>query len=91
MASRVITFRPLAMGDQIAHRLRLDIVTGVIAHDTHLAEDAIASRFDVSRGPVRDALRQLESEGLVESRRKRPYARPLDMPGWISQAGRIRW
>jgi GntR family transcriptional regulator of gluconate operon len=71
--------RPLAMGDQIAHRLRIDIIRGAISDGTHLAEDAIASRFDVSRGPVRDALRQLESEGLVESRRKRLYARSLGM------------
>lgn len=67
------------MGDQIAHRLRVDIIRGGIADGTHLAEDALANRFDVSRGPVRDALRQLESEGLVESRRKRLYARSLGM------------
>ncbi len=71
--------RPLAMGDQIAHRLRMDIITGAVADGTHLAEDALANRFDVSRGPVRDALRQLESEGLVENRRKRLYARSLGM------------
>jgi len=69
--------RPLAMGDQIADRLRVEIITGGIADGTHLAEDALANRFDVSRGPVRDALRQLESEGLVENRRKRLYARSL--------------
>ncbi|WP_430591540.1 GntR family transcriptional regulator [Humidisolicoccus flavus] len=67
------------MGDQIAHRMRMDIITGVIVDGSHLAEDSIAGQFDVSRGPVRDALRQLESEGLVESRRKRFYARSLGM------------
>lgn len=72
-------FRPLAMGDQIAHRLRVEIIRGVISADTHLAEDALAARFDVSRGPVRDALRQLEAEGIVESRRKRIYARSMGM------------
>lgn len=71
--------RPLAMGEQIAHRLRVEIITGEIASGTHLAEDALASRFDVSRGPIRDALRQLESEGLLENRRKRLYARELGM------------
>lgn len=72
-------FRPLAMGDQIAHRLRVEIIRGVIPADTHLAEDHLAARFDVSRGPVRDALRQLEAEGLVDSRRKRIYARSMGM------------
>jgi GntR family transcriptional regulator, gluconate operon transcriptional repressor len=67
------------MGDQIAHRLRVEIIRGVIPADTHLAEDNLAARFDVSRGPVRDALRQLEVEGLVEDRRKRLYARAMDL------------
>ena len=71
--------RPLAMGDQIAHSLRVDIILGAIPDGTHLAEDHLASRFDVSRGPIRDGLRQLESEGLVENRRKRLYARSLGM------------
>lgn len=65
------------MGDQIAHRLRVEIIKGLIPHDTHLAEDNVAARFDVSRGPVRDALRQLEIEGLVEDRRKRLYTRSM--------------
>lgn len=73
--------RPLAMGEQIAHRLRVEIITGVIPDGTHLAEDALAARFDVSRGPIRDALRQLESEGLLESRRKRLYTRLLGLEG----------
>lgn len=73
--------RPLGMGEQIAHRLRVEIITGGIAQGEHLAEDALASRFDVSRGPIRDALRQLESEGLLESRRKRLYTRGLGLEG----------
>ncbi|RWR15664.1 GntR family transcriptional regulator [Microbacterium enclense] len=67
------------MGDQIAHRLRVEIIRGVIPPGTHLAEDSLAARFDVSRGPVRDALRQLEVEGLAEDRRKRLYARAMDL------------
>lgn len=71
--------RPLAMGDQIAHRLRVEIIKGIIPPDTHLAEDSLATRFDVSRGPVRDALGQLETEGFLEDRRKRLYTRPVGM------------
>ena len=74
------TLRPLGLGEQIAHRLRVDIISGAIPDGTHLAEDNLAARFDVSRGPVRDALRQLESEGLVDNRRKRLYAQFLGLP-----------
>ena len=44
--------------------------TSAVFVSTHLVEDALAAEYDVSRGPVRDALRQLESQGLVESRRR---------------------
>lgn len=74
------TLRPLGLGEQIAQRLRVDIISGVIPDGTHLAEDVLAARFDVSRGPVRDALRQLESEGLVENRRKRLFVHFLGLP-----------
>lgn len=72
--------RPLGMGEQISHRLRVEIISGKIGDGTHLAEDSLAARFDVSRGPVRDALRQLESEGLVENRRKRLYVSFRGLP-----------
>lgn len=72
--------RPLALGEQIAHQLRVDIISGKIADGMHLAEGHLATQFDVSRGPIRDALRQLQSEGLVENRRKRLYSRTLGMP-----------
>jgi GntR family transcriptional regulator of gluconate operon len=64
-----ISLRNQVLGDQLAHELRVQIITGQVKAGTHLVEDALAETFDVSRGPVRDALRQLELEGLVESRR----------------------
>jgi GntR family transcriptional regulator, gluconate operon transcriptional repressor len=80
VASRSYSPRPLGLGEQISQRLRVDIISGAIPDGTHLAEDNLAARFDVSRGPVRDALRQLESEGLVENRRKRLFVRFLGLP-----------
>jgi GntR family transcriptional regulator of gluconate operon len=55
----------------VAEELRVQIITGQLEPGTHLVEGALAESFDVSRGPVRDALRQLELEGLVASRRGR--------------------
>ena len=62
--------RAPALGDQVAAALREQIVRRHLRPGTHLVEDALAEEYDVSRGPVRDALRQLESQGLVESRRR---------------------
>lgn len=58
------------LGGQVGDDLRQLIIGGYLEPGTHLVEGALAERFDVSRGPVRDALRQLEAEGLVESRRR---------------------
>lgn len=44
-----------------------DIVRGRIAPGAKLDEQSLAARFNVSRTPVREALRQLLSTGLVES------------------------
>jgi DNA-binding GntR family transcriptional regulator len=45
-----------------------DIVHGRLAPGTALDETVIAATFGVSRTPIREAIRQLEAIGLVESR-----------------------
>lgn len=58
------------LGHHVTASLRRMIITGELAAETHLVEAQLSTMFDVSRGPIRDALRQLEREGLVESRRR---------------------
>jgi DNA-binding GntR family transcriptional regulator len=53
--------------DEIAANLREAIVSGQLADGDRLIEDKIARDLSTSRGPVREALRQLEAEGLVVS------------------------
>ncbi|MBN6052086.1 GntR family transcriptional regulator [Nonomuraea sp. RK-328] len=65
------------LGDQLLAQLRSLIVRGELSVGTHLVEGRIAERFGVSRGPVRDALRQLEIEGLVETRKRGVFVRGL--------------
>jgi DNA-binding GntR family transcriptional regulator len=48
--------------------VRRDIITGVLTPGARVTETALAERYQVSRVPVREALRGLESEGFVESR-----------------------
>src|ERR1700736_5090780 len=49
----------------VAEALRDAIVTGRLKGGERLHQDGIAVKLGVSRMPVREALRQLESEGLV--------------------------
>jgi DNA-binding GntR family transcriptional regulator len=50
---------------RIAERLRAAILAGDIPPGAALVETALSERFAVSRGPLREALRQLIEEGLV--------------------------
>jgi DNA-binding GntR family transcriptional regulator len=52
--------------DLIADALRSDILAGATPPGAPLRQEAIAQRFAVSRIPVREALRALERDGLVE-------------------------
>lgn len=48
-------------------QLQKDILTGVLAPGQRLTEQSICQKYKVSRTPVREALRQLETDGLVEN------------------------
>src|SRR5262245_677251 len=52
---------------QLEDRLRRAIVEGRFAPGEHLPDRAIQDTFQVSRTVVREAVRQLEAEGLVET------------------------
>ncbi|WP_066898356.1 GntR family transcriptional regulator [Mycolicibacterium houstonense] len=56
---------PASRRHQIADWLREQIVKGGLAPGAQLKQDVLASHLSTSPGPVREALRQLESEGLV--------------------------
>jgi len=49
----------------VADKLRDQIIRGEIADGTQLRQDVIAGQYHVSRIPVREALRQLDAEGLI--------------------------
>ncbi len=59
------------LSETLRERLSKDIVTGIIEPGTRLEEKALADQYNVSRTPVRDALRQLAATGLVEFRPRR--------------------
>lgn len=53
----------------VGAQIRTDIINGRLEPGTKLREVALAERYEVSRIPIREALRSLEAEGLVESRK----------------------
>lgn len=70
---RVLTAWPRqarSLRHQVAHALRETIVSGELPSGHRLVEEELSRQMETSRGPVREALRLLEQEGLVVSR---PY------------------
>ena len=59
------------LSDQIRNALTDEIAAGHLAAGTALDEQDLADRFGASRTPVREALRQLAFNGLVELRPRR--------------------
>ncbi|MFB6781806.1 GntR family transcriptional regulator [Streptomyces sp. NPDC056352] len=57
--------RRRGLSDEVADRIRDAIFSGAYAPGAPLREVELSEVMDVSRGPVREALRVLEREGLV--------------------------
>lgn len=57
--------------DIIAKHIREAIITGDFDEGEPIRQDDVAKLFDVSKIPVREALKRLEAEGLVEFQRNR--------------------
>lgn len=61
----------LSLAEQIASQLAESIVQGEYEPGERIHEVAVSERFQVSRGPVREALRILEKEGLIRIQPRR--------------------
>ena len=57
--------QPLSAG--LYTELQKDILSGTLPDKSKLTEQAVCKRYNVSRTPVREALRQLEADGLIEN------------------------
>ncbi len=70
-AGKVEALRPVRLkfitpAEEIAQQLGQAILQGRFRPGERIGEQAVANMFAVSRGPVRDALRELDKQGLVE-------------------------
>jgi DNA-binding GntR family transcriptional regulator len=67
-ASAGVPSGKLTRAEELRQQLSDEIVRGVLPPGAPLDETELAQRFNVSRTPVREALRQLTASGLIESR-----------------------
>jgi DNA-binding GntR family transcriptional regulator len=79
-----------ATHELVAAALREAITTGQLRGNQPLPQDEIAAQFKVSHIPVREALRQLEAEGLVTYQANRGATVTALTPGEISEIYQIR-
>ena len=66
MTAQIITIPRTALHHQVAQRLRDMLVEGQIAPAAKLNERELSESLQVSRTPLREAIKMLAAEGLVE-------------------------
>ncbi len=59
-------FRTTSLADQVFERLENDIISGVYPRGEILTELKLVEQLGVSRTPIREALRRLEQERLID-------------------------
>lgn len=74
----------------VADKLRDQIIRGEIPEGAQLRQDAIATQYRVSRIPVREALRQLDAEGLIAIVPNRGAVVPALSPDDVEELFSIR-
>jgi DNA-binding GntR family transcriptional regulator len=57
---------PSSLVELTLNRLRHEILSGALAPGERLVEEHLTQRFGTSRAPLREALRQLAEQGLIE-------------------------
>ncbi len=66
MTAEIISIPRAALHEQVAHRLRQMLVENRIAPGAKLNERELCEQLQVSRTPLREAIKMLAAEGLVE-------------------------
>ena len=66
MTAQIISIPRAALHEQVTYRLRELLVEGAIAPGAKLNERELALQLNVSRTPLREAIKMLAAEGLVE-------------------------
>ncbi|MEG0068936.1 GntR family transcriptional regulator [Cetobacterium sp.] len=76
--------------EQVYDYLKGEIVSGNIKEETRIVEEEYAEKLNISRTPLREALRMLELEGLVEAREKGGVTVPRTTKKDVEEVVKIR-
>jgi len=79
-----------SLSSAVADRLRNQIISGEVPEGSQLRQNTIAAQYRVSRIPVREALRQLDAEGLITIVPNRGALVPELLPDDIEELFSIR-
>jgi DNA-binding GntR family transcriptional regulator len=79
-----------SLREQAMHRLRNAVAAREIAPGTRLVETELSAVLSISRGTLREALRQLEYEGLVESGQRGRWTVCTLSPGELADMFAVR-
>ena len=78
-ASSLLRLEKTSLREQALTALRRAITTGQLKPGTHLVETELSEALQISRGTLREAMRQLQQEGLISAgARGRLSVRHLD-------------
>jgi DNA-binding GntR family transcriptional regulator len=75
---------------RLREQIRTDIVSGIWALGSHVTLAELASHYGVSANPVREALLQLQGEGVVDMRMHRGAVIPSVDARYIDNVYRLR-
>ena len=76
--------------DQVAARLRSDVLSGLLAPLTKLKVDVLQQNYRVSSSPLREALSRLAQEGLVRADERRGFRVPALSAADLNDIVRLR-
>ncbi len=65
--------KDIAIPTQVVALIRNSILQGLLSPGEHLNQSLLARRYSISKVPVREALKQLDAEGLLQHDHNRGY------------------
>ncbi|WP_410873317.1 GntR family transcriptional regulator [Nocardia sp. A7] len=81
---------PASLVEMTAEHVRAQVLSGALAPGERVGEEALCARLGISRAPVREALRRLAEQGLVEHLPRRGYRVVVWSPDDIVQLFDVR-